>query len=48
MYDQLADEDVRKRTMDQLARLLDLPNRDPDKKARDALLGLLYKNEFSL
>ena len=48
MYDQLADEDVRKRTMNQLARLLDLPNRDPDKKARDALLGLLYKNEFSL
>jgi hypothetical protein len=48
MCDQLADEDVRKRTMNQLARLLALPNRDLDKKARDALVGLLYKNEFSL
>ncbi|MBO7674011.1 MAG: hypothetical protein J6S63_03265 [Atopobiaceae bacterium] len=48
MYDQIADEDVRTRTMNQLAKLLGVPNREPEEEARNALAGLLYKNEFSL
>jgi len=48
MYDQIIDDEIRTITMNQLGKLLGVPNRKADDDARDGLLGLLFKNEFAL
>ena len=48
MYDQLAEAQIRTTLMNQLSKLLKAPTQEVNEDARDALLGILFGNEFSL
>ena len=48
MYDQLAEKETRATLMNQLSKLLKASLQEANEDAREALLGILFGNEFSL